>query len=189
MAQEIEIEFKTMLTKDEFELLRNNMPFPERPIVQTNHYFETTRFALKNSHSALRIREKKDQFTLTLKEPHPEGILETHDSLSKQDAKQWLQGKPVPQPHVTQQLQKLEVNERDLQYYGALRTERYIYRENNIDYMLDKSFYHGVVDYELEIEAKSYDAGLEALQLLLQKYNITERKAQAKIARFFAVAF
>lgn len=189
MAQEIEIEFKSMLTENEFTLIHRQLPFPEQPIVQTNYYFETEQFTLKNHQSALRIREKNGCFTLTLKEPHPEGILETHDSMSKVDVELWLQGSPVPQMNVTKQLQNLGVLEDSLQYYGALTTERFFYCENEIDYMLDKSSYLGIVDYELEIESKSKEAGLEALHNLLQKYNIKERKAQPKIARFFAVAF
>lgn len=189
MAQEIEIEFKSMLTENEFNLLHRQLPFPKQPVVQTNYYFETEQFALKNHQSALRIREKNDCFTLTLKEPHPEGILETHDSMSRDDVNLWLQGSPVPQTNVTKQLQILGILEDSLRYYGALTTERLFYRENEIDYMLDKSFYHGIVDYELEIEARSKEAGLGALHNLLKKYNIVERKAQPKIARFFAVAF
>lgn len=189
MTQEIEIEFKTMLTEQEFNLLQQKLPFPEQAIVQTNHYFDTGKFAMKDKRSALRIREKDGRFTLTLKEPHPEGILETHDSLSKHEAQEWFDGKPLPQINVTKQLQKLGIAEENLQYYGALKTERFFYREGKIDYMLDKSYYHGVVDYELEIEAHSYEAGLEALRLLLQTYNIAERKAEPKIARFFRVAF
>src|SRR5699024_1700925 len=158
----------------------------KQPVVQTNYYFETKEFALKNNQSALRIREKNGRYTLTLKEPHPDGILETHDSMTQADVELWLQGRPVPQTNVTKQLKNLGVSEHSLRAYGALKTERFFYRKNEIDYMLDKSFYHGIIDYELEIEAKSKEAGLEALHNLLQKHNIVERKAQPKIARFFA---
>lgn len=189
MAQEIEIEFKSMLTKNEFERLLRQLAFPEQPIVQTNHYFETEHFSLKKHQSALRIREKHGQFTLTLKEPHPVGILETHDRMSREDAGLWLQGKPISQPNVAKQLRKIGVSENDLQYYGSLMTERFFYQDDNgIEYMLDKSSYHDRVDYELEIESKTRKAGLNALHTLLQKYDIVERKAQPKIARFFAAA-
>lgn len=188
MAQEIEIEFKTMLTEKEFHYLHNQLPFPQRPIVQINYYFETEQFTLKDYKSALRIREKNGQYTLTLKEPHEEGILETHDILTEHDANEWLQGNPIAQQNVTKQLAKLGIDETDLRYYGPLTTKRFTYRHQQIDYMLDESSYHGIVDYELEIEAPSYDDGLLALQNVLREQNIVERKAKPKIARFFQAA-
>jgi|SRR5699024_2263569 len=189
MSQEIEIEFKTMLTKEEFELLRNRLPFPEQPIVQINHYFETELFALKDYRSALRIREKNNHFTLTLKEPHHEGILETHDSLSEFDANQWLKGHPTTPNHVMSRLDALSINVTDLRYYGSLQTKRFTYQDGKIDYMLDESQYHDMIDYELEIEAPSKDEGLQALRTLLQEQTLKYREAQPKIARFFKAAF
>src|SRR5699024_3717443 len=189
MSQEIEIEFKTMLREDEFIQLRNTLPFPEQAVIQINHYFETAHFALKDKKAALRIREKEGRYTLTLKEPHELGLLETHDTLSSRDAHEWLQNRAVPQTHTRKQLQQLGINESDLRYYGALTTERYELHEASIDYMLDKSIYHGIIDYELEIEASSKEAGIQALHKLLDETKIVERKADAKIARFFNAAF
>lgn len=189
MSQEIEIEFKTMLTEDEFIQLRDTLPFPERPVIQINHYFETSQFSLKAKHAALRIREKEGRYTLTLKEPHQLGLLETHDSLTNRDANKWLHNQAVPQMYTTKQLQQLGIKESDLRYYGALTTERYTFHEANIDYMLDKSTYHDIIDYELEIEASSKEAGIQALHKLLDEAKIVERKADAKIARFFNAAF
>lgn len=185
MSQHIEIEFKTMLTESEFKHLLEKLPFPKQPILQINHYFETDSFTLKKHGSALRIREKGEKYILTLKEPHEEGLLETNDLLTKEVAQKWFEGTPTPAEHVSERLQLLGVEESELQYLGSLTTERYTYEENGIHYMLDKSFYHNIVDYELEIEAPSRSAGLQALQDVLKEQNITERKAEPKIARFF----
>lgn len=185
MSQEIEIEFKTMLTKEEFTTLHQRLPFPAQPIVQTNYYFETEDFSLKAHASALRIRKKGDQYTLTLKEPHPEGILETHDSLTEEEANEWFQNNPVTEAKVAQQLKNMNISTEDLRYYGALTTERYTFREGKVEYMLDKSFYHEAVDYELEIEASSQVEGQRALHTLLEEQRLKERKALPKIARFF----
>lgn len=185
MSQEIEIEFKTMLTSDEFEQLLYRLPFPKEPIVQTNYYFETEQFDLKNNRSALRIRKKVSGYTLTLKEPHDEGILETNDPLSQDEARKWLEGQPNVKKNVSERLSRLGIEENQLRLYGSLTTERYTYMENGIYYMLDKSFYHNKVDYELEIEAPSKQIGIHALHELLQEENLEERKALTKIERFF----
>src|SRR5690625_3020090 len=119
MSQQIEIEFKTMLTKIEFKQLLNSLSFTERPVVQTNHYFETEQFDLKKHRTALRIREKENTYILTLKEPHEKGILETNDYISATVAKRWLQGNPIPQKNVSIQLDNLQISETKLRYFGA----------------------------------------------------------------------
>jgi len=185
MPAHIEIEFKTMLTEDEFHRLLKQLPFPERPVIQTNHYFETDDFQLKENGCALRIRKKRGQFILTLKEPHDEGLLETNEPLSKETADRWLEGNPTTTDFVSKRLKRLGIKEDALRHVGSLVTERYTFEENGIHYMLDKSLYHGVVDYELEVEAPSTEAGMNALKRVLAENGIEERKAPPKIARFF----
>lgn len=188
MPQQIEIEFKTMLTEEEFNQLLQSLPFPNKPIVQVNYYFETDDFALKKKKSALRIRKKGEQFILTLKEPHKDGLLETNEPLTKELAEKWLAGKPTNTKYVREQLNHLGIHINTLKYFGSLTTERYTYEENGIHFMLDKSFFHNIVDYELEIEAPSKVEGLQALRNVLQDHRIDERKALPKIARFFQAA-
>lgn len=188
MAQEIEIEFKSMLTEDEFLLLLEELPFPKTAIEQTNYYFETRDFALKKAQSALRIRKINNRFTLTLKEPHEKGILETHDALDAYEARSWIENHPIAKKHVHQQLQNLNVEEEELHYYGSLKTIRYSFDLNEISYMLDQSMYHGVIDYELEIEAPNDRAGEQAMRQVCEAYDITFKKAEPKIARFFKLA-
>jgi|SRR5690625_3321611 len=185
MSQQIEIEYKTMLTKKEFIQLLNNLPFPRQPITQINHYFETEQFDLKRHRSALRIREKGQHYTLTLKQPHEKGILETNDSLTDEEANSWLRGKPIPQKNIMKQLHKIGIAEDKLRYYGSLKTERYTFEKDGIYYMLDKSFYNDKIDYELEIEAPSKNKGIKALYKLLREQHIEERTAITKIERFF----
>src|SRR5690625_5863964 len=111
MTQEIEIEYKNLLTEDEFNLLLSTLPFSKECQVQKNYYFETNNFALRGKLSALRIREKKGSYQLTLKEPHPEGHLETHDFLTEKEALSWLHGNIIEKRHVFKQLENLRSEE------------------------------------------------------------------------------
>ena len=185
MSQEIEIEYKTLLTEKEYNTLLQALPFPNEAIMQTNYYFETRDFALKDYGSALRIRKKNDKYTLTLKEPHAEGILETHDALTYEQFIAWTNERPIPMKHVTKQLQALDINETDLHYYGSLETARRTFVKDDILYVLDKSSYNNKIDYELEIEAPSQAKGETALQELLTKYPVTNEQSITKIERFF----
>lgn len=187
MTQEIEIEYKNLLTKQEFNRLLYGIPFPEHGKTQTNYYFETNDFKLKANGSALRIREKNGDFRLTLKQPHPDGLLETHDELTKEEARNWLDGQISAKSNTEKQLWALGISPGDLIFYGSLKTER---REtapsDQVLLVLDYSTYNGESDYELELEATSIAAGKQAFQSLLNSYSIPERETPNKIKRFFS---
>ena len=60
MKQEIEIEFKNIITQEEFKQLLYTFSIKDEDfITQENHYFDTETFSLKNNGCALRIRKKK----------------------------------------------------------------------------------------------------------------------------------
>ncbi|MFD1360153.1 CYTH domain-containing protein [Lentibacillus salinarum] len=184
--QEIEIEYKNLLGQEEFDRLLTELSFPHTPQIQTNHYFETADFTLQGLGSALRIREKNDAFTLTLKEPHPDGLLETHDPLTQQEANQWLNGNKTAGKRVVKRLAEKGISSRDFIYFGSLTTKRREFHGNHVLYVLDESHYHGITDYELEIEATSEADGRQAINAILVDFNIRKRKTPNKIQRFFA---
>lgn len=185
MAQEIEIEYKALLTKEQFDRLATALPFPAAASTQTNYYFETKQFDLKKQNSALRIRKKDNAYALTLKQPHTEGILETHDSLSEKEFLSWMNGKPFSAFHVGNKLEKMGINANSLLYYGLLTTERRSFKSDHIEYVLDESKYNGTIDYELEIEAPSKEIGEAAFEQLLAQFNIEPKEPITKIERFF----
>ncbi|BCB03052.1 CYTH domain-containing protein [Bacillus sp. KH172YL63] len=190
MAQEIEIEFKNLVTEEEFLLLTDHFHISEENFIsQDNHYFDTVDFQLKNKHSALRIRQKDGTYTLTLKTPLKEDLLETHQPLSKEEAVSLLAGGTFPQGEVTEALQSMEINCDALELFGTLTTTR-----AEIDYkegllVFDKSSYLGKEDFELEYEAKERKSGEAAFRELLKQLNIPMRKTDNKIKRFYMEKF
>lgn len=185
MTQEIEIEFKNLLTKEEYNILLNKLPFPEQGKKQINYYFETESLDLRSRRCALRIREKDGTYFLTLKEPFKTGLLETHDILTKNEAFHWISGKMISKPNTSNRLKLLNINLFDLQYIGSLTTIRREYNHNGFIIVLDKSMYNGHTDYELEIEAPSYIEGEKYFLALLHKYQIKQKTTPNKIERFF----
>ncbi|GAA0432818.1 CYTH domain-containing protein [Lentibacillus halophilus] len=188
MTQEIEIEYKNMLTADEFDQLLNTLPFPKEGQTQTNHYFETANFSLKEQGCALRIREKNGDYTMTLKEPHTTGLLETHDHLTKQQADSWLSGNPTNADGILKQIADKGIAAADLLYYGSLTTYRRELVYGDVLLVLDVNTYLQTTDYELELEAESEQAGLNTMQQLLDDYQIEQRNTPNKIRRFFTAA-
>lgn len=182
MSQEIEIEIKNMVTKDEFEKLCTVFSitsFTE----QVNHYFETEDFAIKNNGAALRIRYKNNTWTLTLKQPAEIGLLETHQQLSKEAACKMIEtGKPV-EGQIATILEGFGISTA-IKYFGSLTTKRAEIEYEGGLLVFDHSFYFHEDDYELEYEVDE-ESKKEAFLQLLSAHNIPIRPAQNKVQRFF----
>ncbi|QHE51471.1 CYTH domain-containing protein [Pontibacillus sp. HMF3514] len=187
MSQEIEIEFKNLLTETEYEQLTEELPFnTDNRFTQTNYYFETEEFDLKERGCALRIRKKKDSWTATLKEPHVDGLLETHDTLTEEEVRAWMNDAPSPAPNIELRLQNMGLSFSDVQFKGALITERMEVPYQNTLLVLDRSHYNQQTDYELELEAKEKEHGEHVFNEILEQYSIPKRETPNKIQRFFS---
>lgn len=186
MAQELEIEYKNLLTEDEYKRLRQAFDMEQQePFLQINHYFETSDLQLKANQSALRIREKENTWVLTLKEPHPEGLLETNELLDPKDADTWLKNGFGPSEEVEVRLKDMGIDVEQLHYLGQLTTNRIEKKVRNGLLVLDKSQYLGVIDYELEFEVQEKRRGYQDFENLLKEYEISKRETPNKIERFY----
>ncbi|MCA1062066.1 CYTH domain-containing protein [Rossellomorea aquimaris] len=186
MSQEIEIEFKNLVTRDEFTRLTSHFQIKEEDFSsQDNHYFDTKNDLLKENQSALRIREKSGTYTLTLKTPLHDDLLETNQRITKDEAELLLKGGRFPEGEVYDALISLQIPIPSLQHFGTLSTSR-----AEIDYMdgllvFDKSSYLQKEDYELEYEVKERKRGETIFLHLLKELNIPLRKTDNKIKRFY----
>ncbi len=185
MSQEVEIEFKNMLTKEEYEILLSTYRISEEQIqTQTNDYFDTKHFHIREKGAALRVRSKNDKLVLTLKEPAEEGLLETHQTISNEIFRSIQSNGVLPVGEVGEQLKNLGVDS-SLVHLGTLTTHRAEVQTNNGLLVLDHSEYLDREDYELEFEVKDFEVGTRDFQSLLNNHHIPERVAKNKILRFF----
>ncbi|ETI66776.1 CYTH domain-containing protein [Neobacillus vireti] len=186
MSQNIEIEFKNMLTKEEYErfLLEFNID-KSQIFSQENHYFDTPDFTLKELGSALRIRKKQRSFEMTLKQPAAVGILETNQTLSYKEAEQAIHSRKLPAGLIQNLLKKENVNFSTIEYFGSLSTNRVELAYKNGLLVLDQSFYLNKEDFELEYEVENYQEGKRVFLELLNQFQIPERKTDNKIRRFY----
>jgi uncharacterized protein YjbK len=186
MNQEIEIEFKNLLSKEEFYSLLKEFSVSENQfILQQNHYFDTASFSLKEKGAALRIRYKKQSYTLTLKQPMVEGILETHQVLTDEEANCMLNGGPLVVGDVYSIIEALGVNPSNIQFLGTLETNRAQINYHGGLLVFDHSRYLNTEDFEIEFEAKEYTKGQQDFLTLLEQHKIPVRDTENKIRRFF----
>ncbi|MCA0987829.1 CYTH domain-containing protein [Guptibacillus algicola] len=185
MTQEIEIEFKNMITDKEYISLLTSYQLSSTDIkTQKNDYFDSAQFTLRDKGAALRVRQKKNDLVLTLKEPAEEGLLETHQVISEETFQSIKETGELPKGDVSKQVIKLGLTD-NLLHLGSLTTHRAEVELSTGLLVLDHSEYLGCVDYELEFEVTNYEQGERAFHQLLEEHGIEIRKAKNKIQRFF----
>ncbi|MBA2872132.1 uncharacterized protein YjbK [Anoxybacillus calidus] len=186
MKQELEIEFKNLLTKEEFITLKEAFQVSDEAFIyQENHYFDTQQFSLKEKGAALRIRLKNGSYTLTLKQPHKEGLLETHESLTKEEAYSLLHGQAMLKGEMSEIIKSLGIEPEHIQYFGTLATYRAQFDYKGGILVLDHSHYLQTDDYEIEYETTNFTFGKQVFEELLRSFNIPIRKTDNKIRRFY----
>lgn len=186
MTQHIEIEFKNMLTKTQYEQLLQAFSIqPEQIIRQVNHYFDTPAHHLKSIRSALRIREFEKAIELTLKEKASQHQhLETTDELTRDEADQMLAGEAIPAGTVRERLALFNIPLNELTCYGSLTTDRVEIPYQGGLLVFDHSFYLHNDDYEVEYETNDETIGQTIFSSFLAQYAIEPQPAQKKIVRF-----
>lgn len=191
MEQELEIEFKNMLTLEEYqELLHSeflNQKNPEK-ITQTNYYFDTEHSVLKKQGAALRMRISSSFREITLKSPSDGYLMETNLSLDKETASSILRNKRLSLSADIFSNKKVDLKDipknASFHLFNSMTTERFEKDEGVHLLVLDKTTYPcGKVDYELEVESQDGIEGKEFFQSFLEKHSIPSRPAQPKIAR------
>lgn len=177
----LEIEFKTLLTKEEYDSLKDF--FKEQPPVrQTNHYIDTPDQAIRNHRMALRIRTLDDRAELTLKVPQEAGHFEYNQALTFDQVEDFLSKKKLPQGEIASFLTDLGIPLAALDVWGSLETER---REKRIPKGLlafDRSRYNSIEDYELEMEVDAASDETYFHEFLKEK-QIEYKPAKSKVAR------
>lgn len=185
MGQELEIEFKNLLTIDEYKLIKQYYFKQSEPFKQTNYYIDTPNHEIISNKMALRIREKNNDYELTLKVPQEVGLLEYNeviDRLPEQNRQIDIQILPE---NITEILTEHNIPLSELRLLGDLTTYRLEKKLKSGLLVLDHSIYLGIEDYELEFEVTDFTQGEIAFNDILGTLNISREVPDNKVKRFF----
>ena len=174
MSSNIEIEAKSLISEDEYEKIIDKLNLGKyRKFKQTNYYIDTEDRFLKRNGIALRIREKDENFELTLKTPLSEGLLEKNENISWRGLDNLKNKQIFPEGNIKKFLEILGVSIKELKVLTSFTTERISmdYSIYHID--LDKNIYSIIVDYELEVESSSMENAKEEITNILTSCGIT----------------
>lgn len=189
MTKELEIEFKNLLTEEEYENLLVRFGYStEDAHTQINHYFDTADFQLRDKRSALRIRQKGNTYECTLKTPAENGYYEITDALNPQQVEDIFKKRSFAAPEVTEALQELGLQADLLEFLGSLTTHRIEFPYQSGLLVLDHSEYLGTEDFEIEYEVADFEEGKRRFQRFLKDFEVPFRMADKKIARFMKSA-
>lgn len=177
----MEFEKKKLLTKEEYDRLLCCVDRPIEAFWQKNTYFDTDDLKLNSLGITCRIREKDGVYKATIKEHQAES-----EDCSIENT-----------VYVKNKYDDVFFQKMGVKYQGEIKTFRIVlWKDNDIEVVLDKNYYLGWTDYELEIEYKKEKAILaKALMLYymslvhfdkrIDKLGTIERKKQeSKSTRF-----
>ncbi|MBQ1879364.1 MAG: CYTH domain-containing protein [Bacilli bacterium] len=171
MSNAIEIEAKALITQDEYRKIVK--VFPEcRRYSQTNYYIDNDERILAKEGIALRIREKNGKYVLTLKTPLSQGLLEKNESIDEEAFKAFLEKGEFPNVDEVRFLTMLDIDVSSLKILTSLTTDRVDVNYKDGLLSIDRNFYSGKTDYEIEFEYNSMDAAERILADLLREHDI-----------------
>lgn len=182
MSKELEIEFKTLLTREEYIRLCE-MFSEKRGNLQVNYYFDTPRFTLKATEIGLRVR-KSDKYVMTLKKKKGYVLQEINETISEETFNEFLESGIIPVDEIKSELDEI-IKGQLLKNYMTLSTYRISFPYKKGILAIDKCKYVDKVDYELEYEATSYEAGKREFVELVREFKINYKKSQPKIKRAY----
>ena len=186
MTEQIEIEYKTLLTNTQFAAIKAKYAPGKNAFVQENYYFDTPDFRLKQLQCGLRIRIFEDSAECTLKTPLKEGLLETTDHLSPEHAQTLLQTQTILlHGSVAKKLASLGIQADQVCLFADLKTARIQVNLPIGELALDESWYGKCHDYELELEVTDATKGKVDFLNLLAEFEISYQPAKNKIIRAF----
>jgi uncharacterized protein YjbK len=181
MNTNLEIEYKTLITQQEFNQLLAY--FNQYKLInQTNYYYQSTNSLRKKI--AARIRQIDSSFELTFKIKQDKGKLEVNFNVPSNSIDHFNR------PDVQTFLKSHGYN-RQWVFIGELHTTRHLIVEEFGELCIDHNRYLGIEDYELEYEVKHDDEDLAYARFIqiLNQFSIKNIKAKAKFHRFILNKF
>jgi len=156
MNNNVEIEAKVLLTKKQYLKVYDSFKADKgiEIINQTNFYIDSKDRTLRENEIALRIREKRDEYILTVKTPMAEGLLEKNQTLTSAEALEMIEFNKFPTGEVSAFLELLDIDLSVLVVLAKMSTKRTTLKRDDVRerISLDVNTYGNKVDYELEVD-------------------------------------
>ncbi len=191
MKKAEEVVFKSLLTLDEYTKLLKLFEGKTKIDVQTNHYFDTTRFSLKALDTSLKVCERND-YLLVYKRKKGYAIDKKKATISNEEYAYLLENGKLNEkenddrdiPYINDELAKLIKDQKLVNFLNLYTDRRYLpYESGTLN--IDKSEYLGVTDYEIEYSTTAYHQGKDEFIKLISEQQIQYKKSDQKLKRAY----
>lgn len=177
----LEIEFKCLISKDKYEYLLKEFNINSNDIKeQTNYYFDTKSLELRSKHIMCRIRQKGNQYKITVKTKNESNDnIENHYFLTMDEGLNMIKnGMDGKYANTSSYLYNV----------ATLKTKRVSFPFKGGKLFLDESSYGNKTDYEIEYEVTDKKQGEEIFNNFLKDYHIEKKPSISKSQRCFKEA-
>lgn len=168
MNTNLEVEYKVLLTKEQFEILINQQK-QLNFVRQTNTYYDTVDFQIRKQKGSMRIREKNGTFIFTLKLHVDGGLMEYEKIVSQNDCSVFQD------EEIKALLSQFSLSDTICEI-TSLTTDRAVVNTGFAEVCYDHNFYNGIEDYEIEYEYTAEHDGLTEFQKLLEPIHVQYHK-------------
>ena len=162
--EHMEFERKQLLTKETYE---NNMKellnvTHGESFIQVNYYYDTATFDMYKKNQTVRVRLKDNELTVECKSPK-----------SYVNGTRICEEKAKP---LNMLPKSIMIQQFELFFIGCMTTQRTNFLMNDYLISLDKNYYLGIVDYEIEIESNKTIDFLPPMLKMLNGDSLTPGK-------------
>lgn len=177
----LEIEFKCLINKEQYESLLKEFNIKPQDIKeQINYYFDTKDLELRKKHIMCRIRQNGEQYKITVKTKNENNDnVENHYFLTTNEGKEMIKNGMDGKYANTSSF---------LSNVATLKTERVSFPYEGGKLFFDKSTYGKITDYEIEYEVIDKIKGEAIFNTFLDNHKITHKEAISKSQRCFKEA-
>ncbi len=176
MATNIEIEAKTLLTKEEYNKTLAHFKLDVADgYIQKNYYIETKNQDLRKLGISLRIR-KLNGYVMTLKLPMAEGLLEKSQNLTSDQFSDFQNRGVFPDGDISKFIEGLYIDLKYLEIIASLSTLRIEVEYEDLTLAIDENRYGDIQDYELEMEATSIKKAKRLLEKVCEEVKVPYRE-------------
>lgn len=186
MSKNIEIEYKLLLTKQQYLSIYNDYN-KIKHYEQINYYFDTYDHILKNKRYMLRVRVKNNNYEFTLKKQNFSqiGIDEYNEPIDHQAFLDLINHRRI-KSEILDMLETEGITIHQLHQQYHLKTIRTDIPYYNGTLSLDANEYLGKEDFEIEYEVSNPDQAIQHFNQFLSTYNlIYEHNCAGKRHRLF----
>ena len=183
----MEYEARVMINEEQYLNIRNHYlssSYLKEELVNENYYFDTEDLKLSNSHKVLRVRKINNQkYELTLKIQEEKGCLEINYPLTSNEKDELFNSSVIPSKEIKDKLSSIGVVPSKIKYITDLKTERLEVKLDECLLVIDKNYFRGRVDYNIEVESDSETHAKSQLLSIIKPFGVTYKKDYINKAR------